>query len=922
MYASIRLMPETISSGQGIKPALTFLPDDVIIVELKVPRETEQSPEVAAQFFANLTRIIRHSMMGKLLGQKTPTVTLEIVSYQQSIKFYLICTSSLQSYIESQLKAQYPLITLLPTADYLAQVWRTPGGFDAGQMILGNYPMYPLKTYRDFKEIDPLVSVLSILARAKADETMVIQYVLGPRDQSFRKAGYSFMEKAKAAAAEKSSVDEMALTQIKTKVAEVSMKAGIRLFTHASTHARAHELLQQLAGSFGGFANAEGNFFKFTKGPTFSKKGFLLSIPTRQYKYVPKGQSLSMSELATLWHMPNIKFGGLGAVAWSRSVVNEAPENLPTARLSEKDETNYFARTDHKGEIITFGIKRKDRRRHMYIVGKSGTGKSTLIANMAINDIRNREGMAIIDPHGDLVEDILNYIPSYRVNDIVYLDPSDSERSFSLNPLEVNNANQRELVVSGIIGIFAKIFGGPNGSWGPRLEYILRNALFALSEMPGATFVDIISILADKKYRQANLHKINDPVIRNFFENEFEKYSEKMQTESISPILNKVGQFVQSPTIRNIIGQPKSTINLEEMMNEGKIILVNLSQGRLGEDNAALLGAMIITKFQLAAMNRVNIPEDERRDFFLYVDEFQNFATSSFSKILSEARKYRLCLTMANQYTQQVPEDLLAAIYGNCGTIISFLVGADDAAKLSREFGGIYKDADITNLANYQIFLKLMIDSMASRPFSATTLPLPRSRTQNKDKAIRVSKQKYTKPLNVPSEEAHKENEPAMPRLQAPATSTRSQGHQPQRDYDRRGNHPSYNKPHDQNRPDNRPQHTQNARNYDQHAQSNASSQTQPSNQRIQQPSNIRPHLIGQTSEVNNATSQTSTTRSVDSGPSEFRKASGTQPKGNNLTHPDNNNNPNRQDNGGQHRNDGQRHHSHKSKQQHKPYHP
>ncbi len=741
----------------------SFLGDSMAILELKVPRESEQvsqTPEAAAQFFANVTNLLHHSFMARILGHHLPSIALEIATINQSIHFYLVCPRHVQSYLESQLKAQYPLISIIPAADYLSDIWTTPGGFDAGQMTLGTYPIYPLKTYKDFSDVDPLVGVLSVVARAKPDEVMVIQYILGAAKKSFRKQGYQYIEETKGDAEHKANTDELSHSQVKQKVSEITVKAGIRLFTHAATKDRARELIHDLSGAYGGFANADGNYLKFSRPSSLKRRNFLLSLPLREHKFVPRNQMFTVTEMASLFHMPNKKFELVPTLTWSRTFATESPENLPTGQSAEKDQINFFGRTDFKGDVITFGIKRNDRRRHVYIVGKSGTGKSTLIANMAINDIRNREGMAIIDPHGDLIENILEFIPSYRVNDVVYLDPASSDRGFVLNPLEVTNQSQKELVVSGLVGIFKKIYGD---SWGPRLEYILRNTFFALADIPNATLIDVPEILANKKYRQEKVDRITDPVIRNFFTHEFEGMSDKMQAESISPILNKVGQFISSPIMRNIVGRPNSTIDLEDIMNSGKILLVNLSQGRLGEDNAALLGAMIITKLQLAAMNRVNIAEEERRDFFLYVDEFQNFATESFKKILSEARKYRLDLTLANQYTAQVPEDVLAAIYGNCGTIISFLVGAADASLLTREFDEIYKSTDLTSLSNYQIILKLMIDSQASRPFAATTLPLPRSRTQNREKVIRVSAEKYTKALEMLAKVEQKMEPPQPP---------------------------------------------------------------------------------------------------------------------------------------------------------------
>jgi len=364
---------------------------------------------------------------------------------------------------------------------------------------------------------------------------------------------------------------------------------------------------------------------------------------------------------------------------------------------------------------------------------------------MAISDMRNKKGFCVIDPHGDLCEILLNYIPSYRVNDVIYLDPSDPNYSFSLNPLEVKNPEQKELVVSGIVAIFHKLYGT---TWGPRLEYILRNALLSVITMPDPTLLMVPEILTNDDFRAKVLERMEDRVLKSFWINEFEKMHPRLKSEAMSPILNKVGQFISSTVMRNIVQSPKSTIDLERIMDEGKILILNLSQGKIGEDNAALLGAMAITKIQLAAMNRVNVTEEERRDFYLYVDEFQNFATTSFIKILSEARKYRLNLILANQYIAQVPEDVRAAIFGNVGTMMSFLIGAQDSFYMGKEFGERFTETDLLALGNYQAIVKLAIEGITQSPFLCQSLPLPKSITQNREKAERLSREKYTRKVS------------------------------------------------------------------------------------------------------------------------------------------------------------------------------
>ncbi|MBU0963627.1 type IV secretion system DNA-binding domain-containing protein [Patescibacteria group bacterium] len=405
-----------------------------------------------------------------------------------------------------------------------------------------------------------------------------------------------------------------------------------------------------------------------------------------------------------------------------------------------------FARTNFRNQEAKFGIKLDDRRRHMYLIGKTGMGKTTVLENMVIADIRSGNGLALVDPHGDLVDKVLDYIPSYRINDVVYFNPADTDFPLGFNVLESVDATQRHLVASGLMGVFTKIW---EGVWSARMEYILNNSILALLEYPGSTMMGISKILVDKKFRQKVLTKVTDPVVKSFWQDEYALYNERFRNEAIAPIQNKVGQFLSSSIIRNIVGQPKSTIDLRDLMDRKKILLFNLAKGRIGEDNSALLGAMMITRIQLAAMSRVDILEEDREDFYLYVDEFQNFATESFASILSEARKYRLNLIIAHQYIEQLDETVRAAVFGNVGTIMCFRIGAADAEFLAKEFLPIFDEDDLLNLTKYNVYLKLMIDGVASEPFSAITLPPLEGITNNKGKVINVSRERYSKPRKV-----------------------------------------------------------------------------------------------------------------------------------------------------------------------------
>lgn len=407
-----------------------------------------------------------------------------------------------------------------------------------------------------------------------------------------------------------------------------------------------------------------------------------------------------------------------------------------------------FAETTFRNEMKKFGIKPDDRRRHMYLIGKTGMGKSTVQENMIIEDIRAGRGVAVVDPHGDLAERIIEYIPSDRINDVIYFNPADIEYPIAFNVVEQVDPNVRYLVASGLVGVFQKLWAD---SWGPRLEYILRNTILAVLDYPGSTLLAVTRMLSDKLFRRKVVAKIQDPVVKAFWVNEFAGYADKFASEAVSPIQNKVGQFLSSSLIRNIVGQVRSSIDMRKVMDEGKILIMNLSKGRIGEDNSALLGAIMITKIQLAAMSRVDVPEDKRKDFYLYIDEFQNFSTDSFANILSEARKYRLNLIMAHQYIEQLGDVVRAAVFGNIGTMVVFRIGAADAEELDKEFAPTFTIEDLVNLPKYEMYLKLMIDGITSDPFSARGLPplSEEEKTGNKDKVIKVCREKYAKKRDI-----------------------------------------------------------------------------------------------------------------------------------------------------------------------------
>jgi len=407
----------------------------------------------------------------------------------------------------------------------------------------------------------------------------------------------------------------------------------------------------------------------------------------------------------------------------------------------------HLGKTNFRNEQKIFGIKKDDRRRHMYVIGKSGAGKTTLLENAIIEDIRNGNGVCVVDPHGELANGVLSFIPEERINDVIYFNPSDTNFPIAFNPLERVDFDMRYLVSSSLMSVFKKIWPDV---WSARMEYILNNALLALLEYPDTTLLSIMKMFSNKEYRKGIVSNLRDPVVKSFWEDEFAKYTQRLETEAVAAIQNKIGQFVSNPLIRNIIGQSTSSFDFKDVMNNGKIFIADLSKGKIGEDNSSLLGAMLITKIQLATMSRVEEPIENRRDFYLFVDEFQNFATESFVTILSEARKYKLNLILAHQYIEQIEEGVRSAIFGNVGTMIVFRVGATDAEYLEKEFAPEFYATDFVNIPNFQYYIKLIIDGVVSRPFSSYSLqPAKKPDNEFVEEIINSSRKKYASERDI-----------------------------------------------------------------------------------------------------------------------------------------------------------------------------
>jgi hypothetical protein len=518
-----------------------------------------------------------------------------------------------------------------------------------------------------------------------------------------------------------------------------AVNVRISVITPAASARDAAAKLQEIMGSFRQFTLPQSNGFSMGSPKVATQISFSFDDP---------GFVLSIEELATLWHVPNILVKTPN-FDWVVSKKLEPPVNLPIPGVTDDEQSlTILGESVFHGQRLKFGIRGIDRQRHMYIIGKTGMGKSVLLQNMVYSDIHAGKGVGVIDPHGDLIEAILRFTPKSRSNDIVLFDPADRDFPISFNMLECNNPDQRPLVASGMMSVFTKLWPDV---WSGRMEHILRNTLLALLEAEGSSMLGILRMFADDAYRKKVVDHTTDPFVKSFWEAEYSTWTEKYRTEAIAAIQNKIGQLLGTPLIRNIVGQVRSTLDIRHAMDTGKIVLVNLSKGKIGEDTSAFLGSMLVTKFQIDAMSRADIPEEERREFCLYVDEFQNFATKSFATILSEARKYKLALTMANQYVGQLvigekDSSLRDAIFGNVGSLISFQIGSDDAEELSLQFEEMVSPKDILSLPKYHAYVRLMIDGIPSKPFSVGTLPPPKFEVDEPqvEKYRQISRERYT----------------------------------------------------------------------------------------------------------------------------------------------------------------------------------
>ena len=742
------IKPETGQTATEDEPYVLLL--------VKVPRTNDRKELAAEQMFAALHGILKpqKSTIFKQPGQDY--IGFEIVAIDNSIYFYVWMPPHLQNFVEGQVYAQYSAAQIIQqTDDYSRRVLPQPTQHVVELGLTTNENL-PIKTFPNF-EVDPLSGITATLARLKdQDEEMWIQILARPIADDWHKQGKKYINKIKSGSLNFGSLmrapfrsidedvgdlserDKSRIKSIEEKTIKLGYKVKIRLVYLGANRETALLRMQALVGAFKQFNTTELNGFKQKSG-SFDIKA-LSEYSARSFK--DEGFVLNIEELASVFHLPHTSVDTPNII-WVASKTAEPPAGLPKAGNLPPETLSLFGQTNFRNSHLEFGSLRSDRARHIYIIGQTGTGKSGLLELLSLADIQYDQGYAIIDPHGDFAINNLQAIPEHKIKDVIYFNPTDSEFPVGFNPLEATDSRQKINIASDLVGVMKRMFD----SWGPRLEYILRYTILALLDNPGSTMLDITRILTDKNFRKRILKNVDDVVVLNFWQTEFNTWDMRFQTEAVAPVLNKVGAFTANPTIRNIIGQPKSTFDIRKIMDEGKILILNLSRGLIGEDNANVLGAMMITKIQLAAMSRADILNiEDRRPFYLYVDEFQNFATDSFAVILSEARKYGLYLTLANQYIAQMPIEVKSAVFGNVGTIISFRVSPEDAPLLEKYFAPQFDTSDLIQLANRDFIATMTISGEKVPAFSGRSLDLPTHSQSHLEAIIESSRRLYGKP--------------------------------------------------------------------------------------------------------------------------------------------------------------------------------
>ena len=783
--------------------------DKASLLLVEIPRTNDKKELSAEQMFAALHGILKpkKSYFGDT-HQSQDKISFEIAAIGQRIRFYIWVPKHLQAFVEGQVYAQYPTAQISETEYDYTERPLNQSVIHSTELVLTDNETLPIKTFPSF-EVDPLAAITATLAKLnQPNEEMWVQVIVRPVSDEWHKksakmvrrikaggwsssgSGLSYLGQALGAIVkppepgasttsyEPTERDKTRMTAIEEKSRKLGYQVKVRIIYTGNDEATARQRMQAMVGTFKQFNTTNLNGFQ-SKYPSFDR------MKVNEYAnraFTDKGYILNIEEVASLYHLPHTSVETPNIV-WATTKTAEPPSTLPTYGSVPEESLSLFGITNFRGTHEMFGALRSDRGRHMYIIGQTGTGKSGLLELLTLSDIYYNQGFAVIDPHGDYASNVIKYIPKNRIKDVIYFNPADSKYPIGFNPLELSDSTSKGQVSSELVGVLKRMFE----SWGPRLEYILRYTILALLDYPNATLLDITRMLVDKPFRNDVIAHVDDPVVKNFWLSEFASWNEKFASEAVAPVLNKVGAFTANPLVRNIVGQPKSTFNIRQAMDESKILIVNLSRGLVGEDNAAILGSLFVTKIQLAAMSRADIPDlANRRPFYLYVDEFQNFATDSFAVILSEARKYGLNLTVANQYISQMAEPVRDAVFGNVGSMVSFRVSPDDSPFLVKYFEPQFEATDLSQFHNRHFVASMSINGEKASPFSATTLNIPPVLEDNSDKIIEHSRKTYAGDLhtveqqiravtlaNTPKSSSPAQSNPLQQRNSSASTSTR-----------------------------------------------------------------------------------------------------------------------------------------------------
>lgn len=697
---------------------------DSVLLTVGVPRGNEIKIDAMEQLFASLYSIKKGGWKQRFSVQ--PTVSFEIVARKEDIRFYVWAPKSLKDLVEKQIHGAYPDAEVIEVDEY--NIFSEKGKVAYKSLQLSRSNFYPLKTFKELPT-DPLAALTSALAKMGEGEAAAIQILVSPADSSWQKEGRSFIASTKKQEADpekaKFAVGAKTLEAVESKIGKPGFETLIRMVVVSETSEMAKTHLANVSAAFEQFS---GEFNSLKSRKIRSKGAFMEDF---LYRYQPmfhilgnRPSVLNSEELATIYHFPN-KQVSTPHIYWLYAKTAPAPSEVGSEGL-------FLGMSAYRGIKRGVYISEDDRRRHMYIIGKTGTGKTELLKDLIMQDIKAGKGLCFMDPHGDAIQDLLKMIPPERAEDVIYFNPGDTERPMGLNLLEASTEDQKHFVATAVINMMYKLFDPyKTGIVGPRFEHAVRNAMLTAMSEEGSTFVEVMRILTDAGFVQEILPKVTDPIVRRYWTDQIAQTADFHKSEVLDYIVSKFGRFVTNKMIRNIIGQSQSSFSFREVMDNGKILLINLAKGEIGEENSNFLGLVLVPRILMAAMSRQDVPEEARRDFYLYVDEFQNFATPDFAQILSEARKYRLNLTVANQFIGQVEEEVKNAVFGNVGTIICFRVGVTDASYLAHEFSPVFSEDDLLNIERFNVYIKTIVNNEPVPPFS---MDLTRNLTKEKER--------------------------------------------------------------------------------------------------------------------------------------------------------------------------------------------